>query len=84
MYFAFPLLWRFPEHITEAQDIVAASDEQDPVYDAANGGDALLTTMQLLLHGLHLTKGFTSDVRIILIHSYIEYIFGYIFTHLSY
>jgi hypothetical protein len=62
MYYALPLLWRFPEHLTDAHDLVDAEDEDDLIQRHPTGGEALITALKALLRGLHLTKGFTSEV----------------------
>jgi hypothetical protein len=62
MYYALPLLWRFPEHVTDAHDLVEAEDEEELIHELPTGGEALMTAMKALLRGLHLTKGFTSEV----------------------
>lgn len=68
MYYALPLLWRFPEHLTDAHDMVNAEDEESLIHDLPTGGEALKTAMKLLLRGLHLTKGFSSEVAITTIY----------------
>lgn len=62
MYYLLPLVWRFPEHLTDAHDLVSATKADKPTNDLVNGGEALLAAIKPLLRGLHLTKGFTSQV----------------------
>jgi len=61
MYYALPLLRRFPEHLRDAAG-GPAPDDDDEVPDESTGGKALLTLIKHLLRGLHLTKGFSSQV----------------------
>jgi ABC-type transporter Mla maintaining outer membrane lipid asymmetry ATPase subunit MlaF len=56
MYYAYSLFRNFAVHLkaTKKEEIIGGS----------RSGKAVLTTMKWLLRGLHLTKGFTSDVCI--------------------
>lgn len=64
MYYALPLLMRFPEHLRDAtsDECPALPDDDEDIPEDSTSGKALLTTMKHLLRGLHLTKGFTSEV----------------------
>lgn len=48
--------------MTDAHDLVSAKNANRSTKNLGTGGEALLKTMKALLRGLHLTKGFTSQV----------------------
>jgi len=73
----------FPEHLREAGDGSPAPEDEDDIHESPIGGEALLTTIKHLLRGLHLTKGFTSQVcmpskiKLYIDHSHYEHMFSF-------